>query len=254
MALLTADDVHWKQFLVTKFREGYDQVEVDEFLDQVVETIATLTTENASLKTQLDEVRVAAANGEPIPTPEANNEELENLRAQLAEANTKVEQLQNQTVVVSDGQADEKLTELQQALTAAEQAKAEAEMAAEQARNEAAQLRGELEQARAATPAAAAPSGAEDAASMLALAQRVHDEYVRNGQEEADQIVSNARGEGDKIVKEANDERDRVIAKLEDERNDLQAKVDELKTFEAEYCSQLREHLTGLLSQLGEGQ
>jgi DivIVA domain-containing protein len=39
MALLTADDVLNKKFQATKFREGYDQDEVDDFLDEVVNTL-----------------------------------------------------------------------------------------------------------------------------------------------------------------------------------------------------------------------
>ena len=36
MALLTADEVLNKKFQATKFREGYDQDEVDDFLDCVI--------------------------------------------------------------------------------------------------------------------------------------------------------------------------------------------------------------------------
>ncbi len=53
MALLTADDVLNKKFQSVKFREGYDQIEVDEFLDEVVATIYSLTVENNELKEQL---------------------------------------------------------------------------------------------------------------------------------------------------------------------------------------------------------
>lgn len=60
MALLTADDVLNKKFQSVKFREGYDQIEVDEFLDEVVATIYSLTVENNELKEQL------AAAGERI--------------------------------------------------------------------------------------------------------------------------------------------------------------------------------------------
>ena len=38
MALLTTEDVLNKKFQYVKFREGYDQDEVDEFLDEVVST------------------------------------------------------------------------------------------------------------------------------------------------------------------------------------------------------------------------
>jgi len=54
MTLLTADDVLNKKFQATKFREGYEQDEVDEFLDEVVEAMRQLEAENADLKAKLD--------------------------------------------------------------------------------------------------------------------------------------------------------------------------------------------------------
>src|SRR5690606_5973803 len=53
MALLTADDVLNKKFQATKFREGYDQDEVDDFLDEVVNTLRAVTAENDDLKGKL---------------------------------------------------------------------------------------------------------------------------------------------------------------------------------------------------------
>src|SRR5215203_835464 len=53
MALLTADDVLNKKFQATKFREGYDQDEVDDFLDEVVTTLRAVQEENEELKTKL---------------------------------------------------------------------------------------------------------------------------------------------------------------------------------------------------------
>lgn len=50
MALLTTEDVLNKKFQYVKFREGYDQDEVDEFLDEVVSTIYSLQMENQELK------------------------------------------------------------------------------------------------------------------------------------------------------------------------------------------------------------
>ena len=54
MTLLTADDVLNKKFQATKFREGYEQDEVDEFLDEVVEAMRQLEAENVELKAKLD--------------------------------------------------------------------------------------------------------------------------------------------------------------------------------------------------------
>lgn len=39
MTLLTADDVLNKKFQATKFREGYEQDEIDEYLDELVATL-----------------------------------------------------------------------------------------------------------------------------------------------------------------------------------------------------------------------
>ena len=54
MALLTTEDVLNKKFQYVKFREGYDQDEVDEFLDEVVSTIYSLQMENQDLKEKLE--------------------------------------------------------------------------------------------------------------------------------------------------------------------------------------------------------
>src|SRR5699024_9308288 len=69
MALLTADDVLNKKFQPTKFREGYDQDEVDEFLDEVVATLRVVTGENEELKPKREaaEARIAELSaGAPV--------------------------------------------------------------------------------------------------------------------------------------------------------------------------------------------
>jgi DivIVA domain-containing protein len=50
---LTPEDVVNKRFAQTKFREGYDQDEVDDFLDEVVVELRRLTQENDELRAQL---------------------------------------------------------------------------------------------------------------------------------------------------------------------------------------------------------
>ena len=51
---LTPEDVVNKQFQQTKFREGYDQDEVDDFLDEVVVELRRLLQENNELKARLE--------------------------------------------------------------------------------------------------------------------------------------------------------------------------------------------------------
>ena len=50
---LTPEDVVNKRFQATKFREGYDQDEVDDFLDEVVNELRRLGEENEDLRSKL---------------------------------------------------------------------------------------------------------------------------------------------------------------------------------------------------------
>ena len=77
---LTPEDVVNKRFQSTKFREGYDQDEVDDFLDEVVVELRRLTKENEELRAQVGAggsaepaqatEKVAEAAAEPVAIPE----------------------------------------------------------------------------------------------------------------------------------------------------------------------------------------
>ena len=73
MPLLSADDVLNKTFTETRFRAGYDQDEVDHFLDVVVESL-----------------RAAHAGDDTTRTLRAENEEL---RTRLAAAEARISEL-----------------------------------------------------------------------------------------------------------------------------------------------------------------
>ena len=87
-----------------------------------------------------------------------------------------------------------------------------------------------------------------NATGVLALAQRLHDEYVANGREEGDRIVADARQQGEHIVREAAEKRDQTLQQIESERSTLEKKIDELRTFEREYRQRLKSYLEGLLN------
>ena len=191
MALLTTEDVLNKKFQYVKFREGYDQDEVDEFLDEVVSTIYSLQMENQDLKEKLEA------------------------------AERRVAELSN-----SD-------------YTPAETPAPVAAPAVE-------------------TPAPAAaltgPQDAESATSMLALAQRVHDEYVRDGEEQSAKIIAEANSEREKIIADAQKQKDSLLSQLDQERELLENKINGLRTFEAEYRTNLRSHLETLLKEVDNGE
>lgn len=58
---LTPEDVVNKRFQPTKFREGYDQDEVDDFLDEVVAELRRLHEENSELRGQLTQCQTRVA-------------------------------------------------------------------------------------------------------------------------------------------------------------------------------------------------
>ncbi|MFJ3035374.1 DivIVA domain-containing protein [Curtobacterium pusillum] len=76
---LTPEDVVNKRFQPTKFREGYDQDEVDDFLDEVVVELRRLTAENDELRQRLQAAESApkpaqAEQPAPVASPEPEPE------------------------------------------------------------------------------------------------------------------------------------------------------------------------------------
>jgi DivIVA domain-containing protein len=205
MALLTADDVLNKKFQATKFREGYDQDEVDDFLDEVVNTLRAVQTENEELQGKLAaaERRVAELSRAGAQAPAADGAPEEPAAA----------------AAPTDAPADAPADPLS---------------------------------APAAAPAAASsrPSEPESATGMLLLAQKLHDDYVRSGQEEGERILTEAKAQGTRIVREAEETSHRTLGQLEQERSLLERKIDELRVFERDYRTRLKSYLENLLGDL----
>ena len=219
MALLTADDVLNKKFQATKFREGYDVDEVDDFLDEVSATLRDLSAENDDLKAKLAaaERRIAELSRGGMQ-PEA-----------AAPAAPYAPQVIVPEPVVEQAPEPEPVVEPEPAPVYA------------------------------APPVPAAPvapavterlSEPESATGMLRLAQKLHDDYVRSGQEEGDRIVNEAKTEAGRIVREAEDTSTRTLAKLEEERSLLERRIDELRVFERDYRTRLKSYLENLLGDL----
>ncbi len=207
MALLTADDVLNKKFQSTKFREGYDQDEVDDFLDEVVNTLREIQNENDDLTTKLAaaERRIAelSRDGAPaaVSTPAAVV-----ARAPLPEP----EPEPGPTPVVAAPPVP----------------------------------------VVAPAPGLGVRNEPESATGMLALAQKLHDDYVRSGQEESDRLINESRVRAAQIVREAEETSQRTLMQLEQERSLLERKIDELRVFERDYRTRLKSYLENLLGDL----
>ena len=181
MALLSAEDVLNKAFSKTKYREGFDQDEVDDFLDEVAHTITSLIAERDDLAQRLAQAQAGAPvapSAAPVAAP-----------------------------------AGEQSTE-----------------------------GGLLAAATDPTP----PS----ATGMLAMAQKLHDEYVEAGEEQRDRLVEEGKAKAESIVEQAEVDAKQRKDSLVAERTELERKIDDLRRFERDYRARLKSYLENLLGDL----
>lgn len=215
---LTPEDVVNKRFQATKFREGYDQDEVDDFLDEVVNELRRLTDENEELRQKLSSC--------------------ERRVGELSRASVARESAPEPAPAPVPVPAPAPVTVAQPVVAPEPQPMAPAMAPA---------------MASAMAPAAQLQTvgqGPEAAAGMLALAQKLHDEYVRNGEQQRDRIVGDAREHAARLVREAEEKQRQTLGSLEQERSLLERKIDELRAFEREYRSRLKSYLEGQLREL----
>jgi DivIVA domain-containing protein len=164
---LSPEDILTKRFLTTKFREGYDQDEVDDFLDEVVLEFRRVVAENQDLKSGGSDL------GQDLPAP---------------------------AKAVPFPAASEPLTD------------------------------GSLE-------------GTDSSKSIIELAQKLHEDHVRDGQVKRDQIVREGQEQAARLIRDAEAESRELHGKLELERKQVLESIEELKLFEADYREQLRRYI-----------
>ena len=225
---LTPEDVVNKRFQPTKFREGYDQDEVDDFLDEIVVELRRLTGENETLRRRLSELGEDAnvvAKEQAVPAP-----------VSAAPAAKPAEDKKAETKP-----AEEAKPAPAPAAKPAEEKKAEPAPAAKPAEKK-------VEAAPAAAPAVA-PS-AESAANVLAMAQRLHDEYVASGVEQRDKIISDAKTEANSLVTSAEEKSRKTLSALEQQKSVLERKLEQLRGFERDYRARLKTYIEGQLRDL----
>jgi DivIVA domain-containing protein len=212
---LTPEDVVNKRFQPTKFREGYDQDEVDDFLDEIVVELRRLNQENDELRKKLAE----SGAGTPASSTAA---------APVVEK------------VPAPARADDKDKD--------DRAKAEAESkAAEAAKKKEAER--VPAPAAAAAPVAVTPV-AESAAGLLAMAQQMHDKHVADGEQQRDKIIAEAQIEASSLVNDAQEKSRKILGALEQQRSVLERKVEQLRGFERDYRSRLKAYIEGQLRDL----
>ncbi|WP_207344230.1 DivIVA domain-containing protein [Arthrobacter sp. E3] len=219
---LTPEDVVNKRFQPTKFREGYDQDEVDDFLDEIVVELRRLHQENDELRKQLADADTAgAAASAPAPAAAAASAPAKGKASPAAGKSAKV---------------------------VAEPKKAEPKAVVPEAKPEPV-----VEKAAAPAPVparASAGTSAETASGVIALAERLHDEYVNAGVEQRDKIIAEAQIEASTLVNDAQEKSRKTLGALEQQRSVLERKVEQLRGFERDYRSRLKTYIEGQLRDL----
>src|SRR5690554_361204 len=213
---LTPEDVVNKRFQPTKFREGYDQDEVDDFLDEVVVELRRLNQEN------------------------------EELRQRLIASDSRIAELQRSGGAAAQPMAAQPVQ--------AEPVQAEPAQAPEQAaQGSAPETVAQPVQPEAPASTFGATPGLDDAGStnnLLQLARRLHEEHVREGIEKRDALIAEGHATAARVVGEAEAQKREQIGALEQERAALESAVEELRTFESEYRQKLKSYIEDQLKEL----
>ena len=215
---LTAEDVKNKQFTPTRFKGGYDEKEVDDFLDEVEAELTRLVRENTDLRARL-QVAEQAARQQP-PDLGASGCGPAAGRFQRSAARRRA------PAAASPG-------------------------------NGSAALRRLLAPAAVAPPAPVAAlrrpaaTGSQEAAlRMLAMAQKTAEDTVADAKREADKVLGEARMHADQLERETQERHRNVVGNLDSERERLERKIEELRSFEREYRARLKSYLEGQLRDL----
>ncbi|MGC3021670.1 MULTISPECIES: DivIVA domain-containing protein [unclassified Brevibacterium] len=242
---LTPEDVVNKRFQHVKFRDGYDQDEVDDFLDEVVVEIRRLYQENDELRQKLStaeqrvkELEAGGASAAPaqdidatqampaaVPAPEEQAEAPAPQEAPAAPAPVEEAPAQTSAPVVKE------------AAPTPQESSAAPAVAAGAAGG-------------AAGAGLGAVGGDGDAHGLIALAQRVHDEHVAEGERKRDELIQGAEKEAADIVGKAETKRDETLSTLESQKSTLERSIDQLSNFERQYRTRLKSYLNDQLRDL----
>ncbi|MHA7154939.1 DivIVA domain-containing protein [Arthrobacter sp. TMN-50] len=205
---LTPEDVVNKRFQPTKFREGYDQDEVDDFLDEIVVELRRLNQENDELRRKLADASSSTSQNASVPAPVPAVSHTEEVKEEpKAKDQPKVEEPKVEEPKVEERPA-------------------------------------------APAPAASTSGSAESAAGVLAMAQKLHDEYVNAGVEQRDKIIAEAQIEASGMVNDAEEKTRKTLGALEQQKTVLEGKVEQLRSFERDYRSRLKAYIEGQLRDL----
>lgn len=212
---LTPADVHNVIFKKPPIgKRGYDEDDVDAFLDEVERELARLIEENNELKNQSVAVPAGAA---------GNDGQLRTVLAENAELKQQIGRLHQEKQ-----RADQAVSALQQGKTA----------------NPASENTGEQQALRVLM---LAQRTADD---HVADARREADKVLSEARTKAEQLTREARTKAETLERDARQRHQDAMGGLDAKRTSLQKHIDELKAFEREYRTRLKAFLESQLRDL----
>src|SRR5215831_15624165 len=221
---LTPADVRNKQFSTTRLRPGYDEEEVDAFLDEVEVELDRLIQENEELRSKLAEVlRGGKAPVSALSSPLADPEP---------------EMLAPESIMPEPEPEPERRPE-----------PVRASMPSEDNMDTAARVLALAQQ----TADQAIADARREADETLGRARREADEILGKARRQAEQITSDARARAESLERDAQERHRQAMGSLVQQREELERRVDDLRAFEREYRSRLKAYLEGQLRDLEAG-
>lgn len=210
---LTLDQVRQTRFHLTR-RNGYDPVDVDNFVDKVEATLSHLGEENDALREQVEALK--SSTPEPIFAPSDNSEvdslrgELQSLKDQLSTVQTQFEESHAEVLRLR-----ESLQSREDELAVAQGALDDAHGSADGHSSEAQALREQLDAAHAEIERLKAVETTAIAAPIAAPRGNVENIVVNSGPEASAavaKLLSMATDQAERLVADAKVEANRIVA------------------------------------------
>ncbi len=203
---LTPADVRNKQFSTTRLRPGYDEEEVDAFLDEVEAELDRLIQENEELRAKLAEVMRGGKSAVP-----ALSSPLSDPKQDMMVPEPVMPERRQPEPVMMGG-----MPHIEDNMDTAARVLSLAQQTADQA----------IADAR------------READETLGRARREADEVLTKARRQAEQITGDARARAESLERDAQERHRQAMGSLVQTREELERRVDDLRAFEREYRSQ----------------
>lgn len=204
---LTPEDILNKEFSETKFRPGWDKDEVDDFLDEVVVEWRRLIQENEELTAQVASLQDQLDNAPGYVEPdELNDAGLSGYAGTSSEVTGTIDRVEDEEEPAEDP-----------SVTAYPEYALGTRPAQERPAEE---------------PADSAPSPqqpAAEAAGVLAMAQKLHDQYVAEGEQTREAYIAEGEQKRTQLITEGENTKDELITEGTTKRDELVAEGEQTR-------------------------